>query len=100
MVINRVHGHQAGDRLLCLCADLVRETARGEDISARTGGDEFTIIMPDTALQRALLAAERIRSIIERDAGLILEGPSSERETTMVGEKLLSVTVSLGVATY
>jgi len=75
-VINDMHGHYAGDLLLLLCADLVRGTIRAEDIAARYGGNVFAIIMPDTTLQRALLAAERIRSRIERDARLVVEGRS------------------------
>lgn len=75
-VINYMHGHLDGDRFLRLCADLVRGTTRPEDIAARYGGDEFAIIMPDTTLQRGLLAAERIRSRIERDARLMVEGQS------------------------
>jgi GGDEF domain-containing protein len=75
-VFNDIHGHLDGDRLLCLCADLVRETTRAEDTLARYAGDEFAIIMPDTTLQRGLLAAERIRSRIERDARLMVEGQS------------------------
>jgi diguanylate cyclase (GGDEF)-like protein len=84
-VFNDTNGHRAGDQLLLLCADLVRETIGAGDILARYGGDEFAIIMPDTTLQHALLAAERIRIRIERARPLLMvEG----------------VTVSLGVANY
>lgn len=85
-VINDMHGHPTGDRLLRLFADLVRAVVRGEDIPARYGGEEFAIIMPDTTLQGALMAAERIRTRIERDARLMVE------------DRPLRVTVSLGVA--
>jgi len=85
-VINDRHGHPAGDRMLRLFAGLVRAAVRGEDIPARYGGEEFAVIMPDTTLQGALMAAERIRSRVEQDARLVVEGHA------------LHTTVSLGVA--
>jgi diguanylate cyclase (GGDEF)-like protein/PAS domain S-box-containing protein len=47
-ITNDVHGHAAGDRLLCETARLLRLTYRDSDIIARIGGDEFVALMVDT----------------------------------------------------
>jgi diguanylate cyclase (GGDEF)-like protein len=45
--VNDTHGHQTGDRYLMNVAAVLREHLRGEDISARHGGDEFTVLLSD-----------------------------------------------------
>jgi diguanylate cyclase (GGDEF)-like protein len=58
--INDQYGHLAGDRVLRVFADRVRATTRRYDVLVRRGGDEFIVIMPDTALDEAELAAHRV----------------------------------------
>ncbi len=62
--INDTHGHAEGDFTLRLVADTMRGALRQSDVIARLGGDEFAVILPDTELQGAANAAERIRSAI------------------------------------
>lgn len=58
--VNDVHGHLVGDRVIAETGALLRATARAQDVVARTGGEEFTILAPDTSLEGALNLANRI----------------------------------------
>jgi diguanylate cyclase (GGDEF)-like protein len=61
---NDVNGHLAGDQLLRLLAQLVREAVRSDDIFGRFGGEEFLLIMPGRTRSQAVHAAESIRQRI------------------------------------
>lgn len=63
--INEVHGHDAGDNVLKLVASAFKGEMRAQDVLARSGGDEFLVICPDTTLEAALACAERIRISVE-----------------------------------
>jgi diguanylate cyclase (GGDEF)-like protein len=63
--LNDSRGHAAGDRALQGLVEQVRATLRGNDLIARTGGEEFTILLPDTSAAAGILAAERVRQAIE-----------------------------------
>lgn len=58
--INDTHGHAAGDSVLAVTAERLREAARRTDLVARLGGEEFLVLMPATELPAALAAAERL----------------------------------------
>ena len=62
---NDEHGHPAGDVALKIVAHVIRETLRGADVAARFGGEEFSILLPQTTGEEAAAIAERIRSNIE-----------------------------------
>lgn len=83
--INDERGHPFGDAVLAALAAAMRDSIRETDVACRVGGEEFTIIMPGTALDEAYLAAERLRA---RIAGEPL--PRGERRPR-------TVTLSLGV---
>jgi diguanylate cyclase len=57
-------GHQVGDQVLRLVAGAIKNALRDGDVAGRYGGEEFGIILPDTPLAVAKVAAERIRSAI------------------------------------
>jgi diguanylate cyclase (GGDEF)-like protein/PAS domain S-box-containing protein len=59
--INDCYGHPAGDKVLMSVAKCLLPCIRQEDILARIGGEEFSILLPETALQSAKVVAERIR---------------------------------------
>ena len=63
--VNDRSGHAAGDQLLAHFADVLRKTARGQDLAVRTGGDEFALLLPDTDASGAGRLIERIRESAE-----------------------------------
>src|SRR5258708_37737014 len=63
--INDTFGHVAGDNVLRHMALSVKPRLRREDILARTGGEEFGILLPEIALDGARTIAEKVRRIVE-----------------------------------
>ncbi len=82
---NDTHGHQAGDDVLRNVAATLKKNAKATDLACRYGGEEFALVMPNTTIKNATIAAERIREAI------------GSMKITFEG-KTLSVTVSIGVA--
>jgi len=72
--VNDRHGHAAGDAVLREAAERMRSTLRNGDMLVRWGGEEFLIIMPNTLLEHALAAVERVRAhgLGQRPDGAIL----------------------------
>lgn len=60
--VNDRWGHEAGDRVLKVAAERVRAVLRTGDMMARWGGEEFVIIMPNTRIEQACAAIERLRA--------------------------------------
>jgi len=59
--INDCFGHATGDEALCLFARTSESVLREQDIMGRLGGEEFALVLPDTDIEGAVLAAERLR---------------------------------------
>lgn len=59
-LINDTYGHETGDKMLKAAADILRQACREEDIIARWGGDEFTILLPQTKKEDAAAICSRI----------------------------------------
>lgn len=83
--VNDNFGHDVGDNVIRQIAQLLQRMSRASDVVARTGGEEYLLILPDTALDAARILAERIREAIAERPMLVDNQP-------------ISVTVSLGVA--
>jgi len=62
--VNDDYGHAAGDKALRAIADTLRGNTRAFDSLARYGGEEFVVVMPGTAIDDALQAAERLREAV------------------------------------
>jgi diguanylate cyclase len=62
--INDTHGHPVGDQVLRGVAQVLRARIKGADIAARVGGDEFAILLPNTAKAGAITLAEQIRAAL------------------------------------
>lgn len=65
--LNDTYGHLIGDKVLEELARVLRKTVRKYDIVSRFGGEEFFVLFPNTNLQRARKASERIRKAVELD---------------------------------
>jgi len=87
--INNTYGHLAGDAVLAGVAKIFRQQLREYDVPARFGGEEFSILLPETRIQEALDIAERIRRSVAASAFEV--STSSEP---------IRATVSIGVASY
>lgn len=85
--LNDQFGHKVGDLTLEHVADVLRQNSRRSDIACRYGGEEFVVVLPGASLDAALQRAEELRRRVE---GLHL----------LVDETPLTVTLSLGVASY
>ncbi len=85
--INNTYGHLAGDEILIGVANIFKQSIREYDVVARFGGEEYVVLMPETAPQQAFFRVEMIREEIERAEFTI---PTSVTP--------IKVTMSFGVA--
>ncbi len=81
---NDVYGHLAGDQVLRQAGKYIENSIRGIDLAFRYGGEEFTIILPETRLDDAYRVAERIRKTME----------------SKTSSRAMPITVSLGIANW
>lgn len=82
--INDRYGHKTGDLVLQKLSTMMRETLRTIDVIGRIGGEEFAILLPETTLEKAVEAAERLRETIA-DSDVILETGLPLRFTVSIG---------------
>ena len=90
---NDTYGHPAGDELLRSLAELIRTGRRIADLTARYGGDEFALLLPETDAAGAVLVAERICQTVARF-------PFARGRAMPDVPTLCPITLSMGVAVF
>ena len=85
--VNDSFGHKAGDDVIIALGRLLMSQTRGSDCVSRYGGDEFVMVMPEMAAEHALQRAELWREAFK---AMVYQ----------IGEKVVQVTVSLGISTF
>ena len=83
--VNDKHGHLCGSRALVEAASVIRGCARETDATARFGGDEFALVLPDTGSEGAVAVAERVRERIAAYSFLKASDGLDIRLTASVG---------------
>ncbi len=88
--LNDLFGHQAGDKVLKELAQFLKNRSRKMDYVCRYGGEEFTMILPQTDRDEAFTIAEHLRLEIEKHPFIQRISPESEKK----------LTVSIGIASF
>lgn len=87
-LFNDTYGHEVGDYVLQAVGQLLRESIRDSDTACRYGGEEMILVLPEIFLEQAQIKAEGIRLAI------------AQLELAHNGDRLLPLTVSLGVSAF
>ncbi|MEK3949934.1 diguanylate cyclase [Paenibacillus sp. FSL H7-0703] len=86
--VNDTYGHAAGDAVLRQLGQILMEKCRPNDVVTRSGGEEFTVLLPNCAFRQALRIANQILSGV------------NQHEFILADDLVLKVTVSIGVTTF
>src|SRR6202165_1665491 len=92
--VNDTYGHLAGSETLEEVGAVIKRTLRAGDVGARFGGEEFAAFLLDADYTQGMIAAERVRSAIEKH-----EFPTVRRGSSEV-PRTHRITISVGVAAY
>ena len=84
--INDTFGHNSGDAVLRQLAALISDNVRASDMFGRYGGEEFMLILPETAPEEAAVLAEKLRQLV------------AQQPMVIAGKQTMQVTISAGIA--
>lgn len=87
--VNAANGRVFADFVLRELSGVLERTLRSSDVACRYRGEQFTLILPESNVQRAFLTAERVRRNVEKNPFVMREG-----------QEPMNITVSAGVAEY
>lgn len=93
--VNDTYGHLAGSETLEEVGGVIKKSLRAGDVAARFGGEEFAAFLLDADYAQGLVAAERVRSAIEKH-----EFPAARRGAHASEQPTHHITISVGVASY
>ncbi|MBN7820863.1 sensor domain-containing diguanylate cyclase [Bowmanella yangjiangensis] len=82
--INDTYGHETGDKVLTLVADVFRANVRSSDVVARVGGEEFMVMLPSTDYESGLRIAENLRAKVA-ETPLMLDDGTQVQITSSFG---------------
>ena len=85
--VNDKYGHSAGDKVIMLMGELLRNYFSKDDIYARLGGEEFCVLLNNTSIEEGYKKAEEFRNIVKNSL-------------TEYEDELIKVCVSLGIVEY
>lgn len=85
---NDTYGHQSGDAVLRQVALRLKKNVRATDFVCRYGGEEMTIILPNTDKEEAIITAQKLCQVV------------SEKPCKLINNQESTVTISLGIATF
>jgi diguanylate cyclase (GGDEF)-like protein len=92
--VNDTYGHLVGSQTLEILGGLIKEALRAGDVAARFGGEEFAAFLLDADYAQGLVAAERVRTSVERH-----EFPAARADTGQEA-RTHRITISIGVAAF
>jgi len=106
--VNDRYGHITGDAVLCAVVEKLRNAVRNIDAVGRWGGEEFVALLPKADANAAMIVAQRLRHSVEYLMHAVPRSvssarpqpPSPLRVKQIDGDEMVSVTISVGVATY
>ena len=85
--VNDMYGHATGDKILTIMTKACKDVLRRSDVIGRLGGEEFSVVLPETPLDTAIAVAEKLRSSISKI-------------TVVEGNKKIRFSVSIGVTSF
>lgn len=106
--INDTYGHAAGDNVIQAVASMIRQTCRRGDVPCRIGGDEFAVIMPETAKLQGRVFGERLMrglagmtTLIGANGGMKVASTAESRVESGSASLVVPVpTISVGMAAF
>jgi two-component system cell cycle response regulator len=87
-IYNDTYGHLEGDKVLIRLGQIITSCLRTMDSAFRYGGEEFTVILPETAAEEAKIVAHRVKTVVEHEKFIPEPG------------KAVRITISIGVTEY